>query len=602
MEILAPWAAVAFLAVPAIVGLYILKVRAPQRPVASLPLWPRNLADRQADRPFRRLRPSWLLAVQLLVATALALALIRPAFESGTGAATTTAVLIDGSPSMTATDVAPSRFEAAVARARRLAGQLGPGDQMAVVVMGDSARVLSPPTADQATLRAALKRARPAGTTADVAEGVSAANALLAGRPEGSIVLFSDGHGEVPSGPVPSAAPVTYQSIGASAENLALEALGRTAAGEVFLRIANLGQVAREVQVELRADGRLADVVPLRVGANASAETTWSRLPPGTGMLEARLAPSDVFALDDAAWLVTRAPTARSVLVVTEGNGFLARALGLVPGVKVTVVSPSDYKPAAHDLFVFDGFVPPGPLPQPALVVAPPEGAGPLPLGPAADPGALAPTDPREPLLRYVSLADVHVQSAGTVKAPAAGWRTVIDAAGGPLLLVRQGEPRTAVSTFDLHRSDLPLRGAFPILVRNLVAHLLPAGAGDQAVALGRPVTLGARPSVRAVEVTTPGGTVVPLRGPFPATFAGTDEPGVYSVRETAGAASTTTSFVVQLQDPDASRIAAGPAPLVRATSRPPGEPPKGTLEVWRWVALAALAGLGVESVLFLRG
>jgi hypothetical protein len=290
------------------------------------------------------------------------------------------------------------------------------------------------------------------------------------------------------------------------------------------------------------------------------------------------------------------------VVVVTEGNGFLTRALGLAPDVKVTEVKPSDYEPAAHDLYVFDGFLPPGPLPEPALVVAPPEGAGPLPAGPATDPGALAPTDPREPLLRYVSLADVHVQSAAEVKAPATGWRTVIDAANGPLLLVREGEPRTAVLTFDLHRSDLPLRTAFPILVRNLVSHLVPGGTGDQAVPLGRPVTLGTRPGVRSVRVTTPNGTEVRLRGPFPAPFADTDEPGVYAVRETAAAASITTSFVVQLQDPGASRIAAGPEPVVRATSRPPGEAPRGTLEIWRWVALAALVGLGVESVVFLRG
>ena len=601
MEILVPGAALAFVALPAIVALYVLKVRGPDRPVASLLLWSHHLADRQADHPFKRLRPSRLLAAQLLVAAALAFALMRPGLEGSAGVSSTTVVLIDGSPGMTATDVAPSRFAAAVARARRLAGQLGPGDEMAVAVLGEHTRLLTPATADTAALRAALKQARPAGTAANLAEGISVANGLLAHRPAGSIVLLSDGHAEAPGSPLLSAAPLNYESIGTSGENVALEALGREAGGDVFLRVANLGRAARDVEVELRADGRLADVLAVHVEADSSTDASWPRLPAGTAVLEARLRPGDDFALDDAAWLVTAAPAPRNVLVVTEGNGFLTRALSLAPAVKLTVVRPADYKPAPHDLYVFDGFVPPGPLPEPALVVDPPEGAGPVPAGPTTDPGALAPADPREPLLRYVSLTDVHVQTASAASPPA-GWRTVIAAAQGPLLVVRDGEPRTAELTFDLHHSDLPLRAAFPILVRNLVSYLLPGGSGDQVQPLGGPVRLGTGPGARTVEVTTPAGDVVKLRAPFPAPFDDTGRPGVYSVRETSAAATSTSRFVVQLQDPGASRIAPGPAPLVRATSRPPGDAPRGTLEIWPWVALVAFMGLGAESVLFLRG
>ncbi|HEY0783404.1 MAG TPA: VWA domain-containing protein, partial [Thermoanaerobaculia bacterium] len=164
MSILAPLGLLALLAVPAILLLYFLKVRRPERRVASLMFWRPFVADRQANAPWQRLRPSVLLALQLLAALAIALALIRPGASGAIGVGGTTVVMLDGSASMQATDVSPSRFAAAVARARQDAHQLGPGQQMAIVLLAEHAELLAPPTSDPAVLDAALDRARPTGS------------------------------------------------------------------------------------------------------------------------------------------------------------------------------------------------------------------------------------------------------------------------------------------------------------------------------------------------------------------------------------------------------------------------------------------------------
>jgi VWA domain-containing protein/aerotolerance regulator-like protein len=601
MTFINPAAAAAFVAVPAIVALYFLKARGAEARVASLALWPRHLADRQANTPWKRLRVSRLLLVQLVVAAALAMALMRPGVERSAGAARTTVVLLDASPSMLATDVKPSRFEAAVSRARDLTGEVGAGRKMAVVLLGEHAQLLAPATDDKAALRAALRRARVTGAAADLEEGVSLANSILAGKPGGSVVLLSDGHFVPPASPPGLAAPLTYESIGSSGENAALEAVGRTPSGDVFLRVANLGTVPRDLRVELRADGRLVDVLPLRVEANSTVEPSWNGLPSGTAVLEARLAPDDDFPLDDAAWLVTGAQTARRVEVVTADNGFLTRAVRLRDDLDVTVVNPADYKPAPYDLYVFDGFVPPGPLPEPALVIAPPEGSGPVPVGPSIDPGALLPADPRDPLLENVSLRDVHVQAAARVTVPD-GWRTVIAAANAPLLIVRKSDGRVAQLNFDIHRSDLPLRPAFPLLVQNLVSSLLPSSFENQVLPLGQPVRVIGSRDTTAVVITRPSGGPVTLRPPFPATLTDTSMPGVYNVEERRPAGSVKSTFVVELQDPRQSRIVPGDKPTVRAVSRTPGEKTRATMEMWKWLAALALAGVVIESVVFVRG
>lgn len=599
MSLLAPIGAVALLAIPAIALLYFLKIKRPEIKVSTLMLWLPQLADRQANAPWQRLRMNPLLLLQVLAALALALALVRPGVIGGAGVATTTIVIVDGSASMQATDVQPSRFGAAVARAKDLAGQLGPGQQMAVVIAGTHAELLSPPTGDASNLRAALDRAHPSGTGGDFASAVSIADSLLVGRPGGSIVFYSDGHSQVPATPPRLAAPMTYVSIGSSAENTGIETISRAASGAVFLRVTNYGRSARDLKVEMRADDRLVDVLPVHLNANSSTDVTWNGLPRGTQMLEAQLTPGDRFTLDDAAWLITAAPPAHRVLLVTTENGFLQRALKLRPGVQLTVQKPADYHGGQYDLFVFDGFVPPGPLPEPALVVNPPRGLGPVPAGAPIDPGGVLPADPRDTLLQSVILQDIHVQSASQVTTPT-GWRVVIAGSGTPLMLVREGEPRTAELTFDLHHSDLPLRPAFPVLIDNLVSYLLPGGFENQSFPLGQPVLLTAELGARRVDVTDPDGATITETPPFsPVTPS---QPGVYTVTQQLAHGSRTSRFVVMLQDPALSRISPGAAPVTQEGGRSTGAPPRGTLEVWPWLAAAALVLLVLEWLYYLRG
>lgn len=603
MSLLAPLGALALLAVPIITLLYFLKVKRPARQVSTLRLWRSFVADRQANAPWQRLRGTLLLVLQLLAAGAIALAVMRPGISGAAGVSTTTVVLLDGSASMQATDQAPSRFGAAVAEARRRATELRHGQQMAIVLLGAHAQLLSPPSADTAVLNAALDRARPTGGEVDLAEGISLANAVLAGRTDGVIDLISDGHAIAPPNPPRLAGPLEFVRVGSTGENVGIEAISRIRSDTIFVRVANYGRSNRDLRIEFLADGRLVDVLPLHVGAAASTDVTWPNLPASSRVLQARLSPPDAFGVDDSAWLVTAAPALHRVLLVTAENGFLARALGLRSGVQVTVQKPADYKPdVPYDLYVFDGFVPPGRQPQPALYVAPPPGQGPVAVGAVGAPGPILPADQRDAILQDVVLKDVHVQVAARTIVPA-GWRVAIAGADLPLLLIHQGEPRVAEMTFDLHQSDLPLRAAFPILIQNLLGYLLPGGFESRVFAPDRPVTLATEVGATAVEVTTPDGRTSKLAPPFPAApFTDTGRPGIYSVRQELPGGARTSYFAVNFADPALSRIAPGPAPTIQETGRPTGPVPRGTLELWPWVALAALVLLAGEWVVFHRG
>ncbi|MFW5653649.1 MAG: BatA domain-containing protein, partial [Planctomycetota bacterium] len=76
----APWLMVgaAAVSIPLLILLYCLKLRRREFMVGSTFLWQRAVADLQANTPFQRIRPSWLLFLQLLALILMLLALGRP--------------------------------------------------------------------------------------------------------------------------------------------------------------------------------------------------------------------------------------------------------------------------------------------------------------------------------------------------------------------------------------------------------------------------------------------------------------------------------------------------------------------------------------------
>src|SRR5207249_6501774 len=129
MTFLAPAAAALAITLPVIVALYFLRIRRPTRVVPWLDLWPDQIRDRQANVPWQRLRFSWLLLLQLLVAGVLVAAAVQPALSASASLAAHTVVLLDASASMQAKDVQPSRLDSAKRETGAMTDQHRPQDR-----------------------------------------------------------------------------------------------------------------------------------------------------------------------------------------------------------------------------------------------------------------------------------------------------------------------------------------------------------------------------------------------------------------------------------------------------------------------------------------
>src|SRR5579871_6909299 len=150
-----------------VVVFYILKLR--RRPVAVpfSKIWTRILRDKEATSLFSQLKRLLSLLLQLALLTLLLLALGDPRAAQNLIEGRNIVVLIDASASMKATDVAPSRIEAARERVRSMVRGLSGTDRMLIAQMDAAATPLSTLTGEISELEAALARVQPTDAAAD---------------------------------------------------------------------------------------------------------------------------------------------------------------------------------------------------------------------------------------------------------------------------------------------------------------------------------------------------------------------------------------------------------------------------------------------------
>src|SRR5690349_13717287 len=177
MSILNPVALLfALLAVP-IILLYLLRLHRREQTVSSTLLWRQVVLDREANTLWQQLRRNLLLLLQLLTLLFLVFALIRPYLSVPSTLSGRLVVLLDGSASMRATDVSPSRFEAAKAQVRGLIDDLGPSNEMTIILVDGSPHALTSATASKSDLNAALDAAQPSLMSANWSAGIALAAA-----------------------------------------------------------------------------------------------------------------------------------------------------------------------------------------------------------------------------------------------------------------------------------------------------------------------------------------------------------------------------------------------------------------------------------------
>jgi hypothetical protein len=538
MSVLAPLA-LAALAIPAAIYVihWLFGARRRHR-VSALFLWA-DLPQASMGRSRRHLPPfTVLLALQLLAALLAVVALARPGMPAQPPRHV--ALVLDASASMQATDIAPSRFDAARQAANQRLDALQPGDLVSLIRAGKQAELLAQGT--PASVRDPLRKATPGTTAPAIRDALALASARIADTPTrvGQIVLLTDGAWPQPDGVGPLSAPVQVVPTGGGSNNQAVTALvvrmdptGR--AQTAFVELANDSDRPAQVPVQLIADGSPLDQRQVDIPAHNRSQLSIP-LPADAHHISVHLLSRDALSLDDQLDALAPGGPPREVDLLGRVSDGLRRAIESTPSLRLRTANV----PQPPDLTVLAGVLPSQLPPGPLLLVDPPANSGRL-LGVGLANGLRL--DAASPLLQGLDLAALQDETPSVSGVP--GWaHVVLGTRQGPLIMQGTLEGHPVVSmTFDPAVTGLEKSLAFPLLISNATSFLL-------------------------AESETPG---APGAAPIP-------------------------PF-----DTAESDIAPRAAPSFETVSNPSRPVAGGSAELWPWLAAAALVVLGLEWLVFAR-
>jgi hypothetical protein len=298
--------------------------------------------------------------------------------------------------------------------------------------------------------------------------------------------------------------------------------------------------------------------------------------------------------------LVAAEPEAEATLVVQ-------RALRSLPNLDLVTVSPDNYAAYEnYDLTVFTGWLPPAWPRGGVLLMAPPEGVGLLNVQPPISVGDRL-TAVGDNLLADVDLSNVSFGSAAPLEAP--NWLTPVLTDENGLGLIWHGvneSTRVVVFAFGLGggNSNLARRTAFPVLMANAVAEVLPPPL-PEAVSPGEPVGLPSAHLVPFLTITAPDGGRHAFTAQRGAQFTDTYAPGLYVLEgQTIGGQDWHAGFGVNAGSALESDLRVSAQPLLRSIADSGGPPPLQSnppWNLWPWIVLLVLVIMVVEAALAWR-
>ena len=603
-----------------IIIMYLLKLRRKKEKFSSTLLWVKSVEDLTANAPFQKLRQNPLMYLQLLLLLLLVLALARPTMWLSRTRGLSRVILMDNSASMNATDGGEgrSRLDEAKAKARELVQNMAPGDRTMIVSYGAAARVVQPMTSEKAILASALRRIEPTDSRARIKEAVLMAKGVLKSDKNSLITIIGDGGEGYLGNLLGEDDPVEFVSVGASDDNCGIvafdlrESFEQAGRIQVFAEVENYSSEPREILLRCIVNGEVLQAREETIEAKSRKGYVFSGLEGGEEaegdtkrFLRLEIDRPDLLEADNVVQGYINLDNEIEILLVSNGNFYLEKILGLLPGTRVAKIAPDKYEPAMNtDLVIFDQFAPErvGPGRYLFINVVPPfEGfsAEPEPI----ENQIMLDWNRIHPVTRFLNLGSLAFTETLDLSYPA--WAiSLAESAEGPMLLTgeRKNVKLVAVA-FDLYDTDWPMQISFPVFLNNTVRWL----AGEIQGSLsgnhltGETITLLTENEITIIDPEGREWVRQPDESQL-AYFSETYRVGIYRTeRKTAEGETETEHFAVNLlsiRESDITpkkEIVTGEKIVVASTVS------KENREVWIWFVIVGLLVLTAEWHLYCR-
>ncbi|MBV8866240.1 MAG: VWA domain-containing protein, partial [Acidobacteriaceae bacterium] len=592
-----------------ITALYMLDRAQRRKIVSTLHFWVQAGATDQHEAR-RKMREPWSLVLQLVSLLLLLLAISRVQWGGRDRRSRDHIFLLDTS-SWTAAPTAAGPNATVLAREKELArhffSALPPSDRVMLVAAGGLATPLTHFTHERRQFTAALDSARSGFSALNIDAALSFARQAqsFSGGASGEVVyagpqLIEDNSTDLKS-------PDRIFEVPADRENCGIRQLsvqqveGEANTWQAMVSVKNYGERPQILRLDMHyastafAPRRLS--VPL--GGEVTAEYTFTTR--GPGELVAVVNPGGSLASDDRASLYLPPGKILQLAVYTDRAQELRPLLEANHQLNPTFFAPSQFSPRpTADVMILDRVAPLSAPALPSLWIDPPPDHSPLPVNKTVT-NSLVSWASSTPLESNVSVKKLPVHTAHTF-ATFDGDEVVASVPEGPVIAIRdaaRAHAKSAVIGFDPVQGELRFELATPLLFAGLLQWLDPAAFQTLSLTAGQvglaSIGLDRAEQHSSVLVTDNRGQVVPAskRGNTLQFFAAS--PSIVHV--TSGERDRIVSLT--LPAVAGRRWTATGASSTRPPSTPRLTPP--AVNVWKWLALAAVLCLLIEWLVFGR-
>lgn len=527
MNFLNPLGFLAFLSVPAIIMMYILKEKHKTENISSLFLWEKAVASAKAHEPWQKLKRNILMILQILTACFIAFALLRP-YISGVSEGQKYIFVIDSSLSMQSTDKEPSRFEYAKAQIKDVIKDAPDNGEFSVIVMNTSPYVIKSSTNYKSDIIESIDKLKCENSSVSIEE-TEALIDLEMGQTGGNVYIFTDNDYDF------SKQGANVISLGESNENMGIVSINHTTSNssiDLLIKVKNFGTEQNNNTVTIYADNNILDSFDFTADAQEIKDIYIQGVDPKSKNIVAELSNNDILEKDNTAYHVIESEEKKKVLLVSKQNIFLEKIFQIIDNVELYKAETDNIEElSGYGLYVFDGIMP-NKMPSDGhiFVFNPPEGNSFIQTNGTIEGGHAYGVE-NDSLINGINI-NFAVSKMQDVKTPAWAKNSIMSNNNTAFFYGETEGRKTAVFTFDIHDSDFPLKKEFPIFMYNTINYIFPKNLGGREnIKAGDKIQFNVLPESTSVNVQSPNGTITTLAPPFPPSyFEGTEETGFYKL------------------------------------------------------------------------
>ncbi len=533
MRLISPNALWFLMLIPPFILMYILKQRYEEKQIPSLYLWQQVIMDLDATSPFQRLKNNLLFFLQLLILLLAIFALTNPFIWWKNNSFENVVLVVDNSGSMSGLGEKSRKLDEAREKAEEFVNSLSSGTRMTLISASSNFKVEVSGSTDRRLVIDKLKAIPATNSAGSLEDTYSLVKAICDQYKSYKVVYFTDYkvnlkelNGEV-------------VELGPQRPNVSLDYIAHTSNGnelKVMIRATNHDTVAAEPEICLYGEESLIAIKSEVLNPGETKTIYFDGVPGDNEYIYGELSREDGLMEDNRIYSVVRQKQTKKILLSTEQNVFIEKALNTLKDVELFKTMPDEKIDTEFDLYIFDGD-PEGKVPEAGsiLFLNPQKDNSYFKAGQEINGGKIEVSS--HAITKYMNNSDFVVSRLNSFELPY--WAS-------PLLQVNEqpaafaGElkgQKIGVIGFDLHNSDFPLTLEFPIFINNFISYLIDRDTiGNLQYYCGEQIEINPLPEAEDIYVRNPEGQKNDIGSKYPVKpYDKTSLPGIYKINQRVG-------------------------------------------------------------------